>query len=263
MTDPEGRAGPVRYRRELPCRAPRHQVFAAVATLGGLRRWWTPIVVGSVQPTGEVHFGFQELDEMITMRVDEVAVPQRVRWTCLMHTGEPAWSGSTIAFEVEVREPAACVLHFEHAGVDPDQVAAGWNRFLDSLIDYVETGRGVPYRAESDDALAVARAYHAAWTAGDVGEACRYLAPDLHTDVPINTYAGRDDFAAAVAAFGGLAERVELLAEFGAQDQALLLYDMHTRPWGRFRVAEQFTVSDGLIRGIRHVHDTAVLQGAT
>ena len=263
MTDPDGRAGPVCYRRELPCHAPRHEVFAAVATLGGLRRWWTPIVVGSVQPAGELHFGFQELDEVITMRVDEVAVPQRARWTCLTHTGAPAWTGSTITFEVEAREPDGCVLRFEHAGVASDQVAAGWNRFLNSLTGYVETGRGSPYRAESDHALATARAYHAAWTAGDMDEACRYLAPDLHTDVPINTYAGRDDFAAAVAGFGGLAERVELLAEFGAQDQALLLYDMYTQPWGRLRVAEQFIVADGLIREIRHVHDTAVLQGAT
>ncbi len=43
-------------------------------------------------------------------------------------------------------------------------------------------------------------------------------------------------------------------------NQALLLYDMHTQPFGRLRVAEHFTVSGGLIQRIRHVHDTAVLR---
>jgi len=107
-------------------------------------------------------------------------------------------------------------------------------------------------------ALDVARAYHDAWTAHDFDAARRLLA----ADVPINTYTGRDDFAAAVARFGALAEHVDLLAEFGSGNQALLLYDMHTLPFGRFRVAEHFTVSGGLIQRIRHVHDTAVLRGA-
>jgi len=78
---------------------------------------------------------------------------------------------------------------------------------------------------------------------------------------PHHTYTGGGDFAAAVAGFGALAEHVDLLAEFGSGEQALLLYDMHTRPFGRLRVAEHFTVSAGLIRRIRHVHDTAALLG--
>ncbi len=88
------------------------------------------------------------------------------------------------------------------------------------------------------------------------------LAAGLATEVPINTYADRDDFAEAVASFGSLAERVDLVAEFGSGHQALLLYDMHTQPYGRLRVAEHFTVSGGLIQRIRHVHDTAVLRSA-
>jgi hypothetical protein len=75
-------------------------------------------------------------------------------------------------------------------------------------------------------------------------------------------YAGRDDFADAVARFGGLADQVDLLAEFGSTTQALLLYDMHTQPFGTLRVAEHFTIGDGLIRRIRHVHDTAALRPA-
>jgi hypothetical protein len=100
-------------------------------------------------------------------------------------------------------------------------------------------------------------------TAGEFDRARGLLASDLHTDVPINTYGGRADFADAVARTASLAHRVEVLAAFGAGEHALLLYDMHTRALGRFRVAEQLTVHDGRISHIRHVHDTAALRGIT
>jgi hypothetical protein len=37
---------------------------------------------------------------------------------------------------------------------------------------------------------------------------------------------------------------------------------MTTAPFGTIRVAEHFTVADGLITGIRHVHDTVALRAA-
>jgi len=116
--------------------------------------------------------------------------------------------------------------------------------------------------ASKETALDVARAYHAAWTGGDFDAAGRRLADDLETDVPLNTYAGKEDFLAAVRAFGSRATGVRVLAEFGSGDEALLLYDMDGLPIGRFRVAEQFTVSEGRIKRICHVHDTAGLRAA-
>jgi hypothetical protein len=248
------------YLREVTCRATRQQLFAAVGTVGGLRSWWTPIAAGTVRRGGHLTFGFEDLDEAIIMHVDEVTSPSCVRWTCLEHTGASDWAGTTIRFALRGAGPEGCLLTFGHAGLPAADVAAGWDRFLASLTLLVETGRGAPYVAAGADALDVARAYHAAWTRRDFDTARRYLAADLDTDVPINTYTGGDDFAAAVASFGGLAERVDLLAEFGSGEQALLLYDMHTQPFGRLRVAEHFTVEGGLIRRIRRVHDTAALR---
>jgi len=249
------------YVRTVTCRATQERAFTAVATVGGLRGWWTPIVAGTMRAGGQLAFGFEDMDEAIVMRVDEVTSPSRVRWTCLEHSSAPDWSDTTVQFELRDARAEGCVIAFEHLGLPAAQVAAGWDRFLASLTALVETGHGAPFRA-GRTALDVARAYHLAWTAHDFDAARRFLAADLATDVPINTYAGRDDFAAAVASFGALAEHVDLLAEFGSGDQALLLYDMHTQPYGRFRVAEHFTVSGGLIQRIRHVHDTAVLRGA-
>ncbi len=248
------------YVHEVACHAARDRVFSAVATVVGLRGWWTPIVAGTTRPGGQLAFGFEDMDEAIIMGVDEVTSPSRVQWTCLEHSSAPEWSATTIQFELRDEGPEGCVLTFRHLGVAAEQVAAGWEHFLASLVRLVETGQGRPFRA-GETALDVARAYHHAWTACDFAAARRLLAADLETDVPINTYTGGDDFAAAVAGFGALAEHVELLAEFGSGQQALLLYDMHTRPFGRLRVAEHFTVRAGLIRCIRHVHDTAALLG--
>jgi len=249
------------YVRAVTCQATRERVFAAVATIGGLRGWWTPIVAGTTRAGGQLSFGFEDMDEAIVMRVDEMTGPSRVRWTCLDHSSAADWSATTIQFELSDAGSEGCILTFGHLGLPAEEVAAGWDRFLNSLVSLVETGQGAPFRA-GEAALDVARAYHHAWTAHDFDAARRFLAADLVTDVPINTYAGRDDFAAAVASFGALAEHVDLLAEFGSGNQALLLYDMHTQPFGRFRVAEHFTVNEGLIQCIRHVHDTAVLRGA-
>ncbi len=250
------------YQHEMTIQAPRERVFAAVATVGGLRGWWTPIVAGPAGPGRRLAFGFEGRDEAIVVSIDAMSPPSSVRWTCLEHTAAPGWAGTTIAFELGNAGSEGCVLWFGHKGVPAEEVAAGWDRFLTSLTRLVETGEGVPYRAPGA-AIDVARAYHAAWTGRNFAAARAYLAADLETDVPMNTYRGADDFVAAVARFGGLAERVELLAEFGSDGQALLLYDLHTETIGRFRVAEQFTVDDGLIRRIRHVHDTAVLRSAT
>jgi hypothetical protein len=116
--------------------------------------------------------------------------------------------------------------------------------------------------AAVDDALAVVRAYHAAWTGRRFDEARALLAAQLAVEAPINEYSTRDSFAEALAAFGGLVRDVELLAELAGDREAMLLYDMAVEGLGRLRVAEHFTVVDGKIAGIRQVHDTEALRAA-
>lgn len=249
------------YTRDVAIQAPRDIVFDAVATLRGLRSWWTPIVTGTARIGGHITFGFEDLDEAIVMRVHDMVRPTGLRWTCLEHTSAPGWVGTEITFELAESDLGKCVVIFRHTGLPAGDVAAGWDRFLASLTRLAETGNGEPYTA-SAPALDVARAYHAAWTHRDFDVARGYLAENLSTEVPLNSHAGRDDFAEAVARFGALADRVDLLAEFGHGDQALLLYDMYTQPVGLLRIAEHFTVDNGQIRRIRRVHDTVSLRSA-
>jgi len=109
-------------------------------------------------------------------------------------------------------------------------------------------------------ALAVVRAYHRAWTSQDFDEAGRCLSDDLSTDVPINTYGSKAEWIEAVRGTRQAITSIEVLAEFSNDGEALLLYDMEIKPLGDIRIAEHFTVADGRITGIRHVHDTAALR---
>jgi hypothetical protein len=109
--------------------------------------------------------------------------------------------------------------------------------------------------------LEVAKAYHRAWSTRDLQSADRFLAEDLEVEVPINVYAGKADFLAAVERTAKQTSNVKLLAEFSNGSEALLLYDM-TLPFGELRVVEHFTISGGRIRKLRQIHDTAVLRAS-
>ncbi len=113
----------------------------------------------------------------------------------------------------------------------------------------------------NDDALTIARAYHHAWTMGTFAEAGRHLADGLVVEVPINTYATKADFLRAVEMTREMASGIDVLAEFGTTDEALLLYDLQLSI-ANLRVAEHFTITDGQITRIRQIHDTAALRAA-
>ena len=113
-----------------------------------------------------------------------------------------------------------------------------------------------------DDALAVVRAYHESWTSGRFDHAADLLASELEVQVPINDYPTAESFADALEAFGSIVERVDLLSEMSAGNEAMLLYDMDVQGLGKLRIAEHFTVADGKIARIRQIHDTATLKAA-
>jgi uncharacterized protein YndB with AHSA1/START domain/ketosteroid isomerase-like protein len=113
-----------------------------------------------------------------------------------------------------------------------------------------------------NDALTIATAYHDAWTRKSFDEATALLADGLEVEVPINDYPTAEAFAQALRGFGSMTRGVELLSAMGAEDEAMLLYDMEVDGLGAMRVAEHFTVRDGSIERIRQIHDTAALRAA-
>jgi uncharacterized protein YndB with AHSA1/START domain len=135
------------YARQLTIHAAADRVFDAIATLDGLRRWWTTIVTGSAVPGGTLRFGFAGLDEQIVMHVDAVRPRSAITWSYVAHTRDDEWTGSVVHFELAGREPQACELNFRHTAIARELVAQGWEHFLASLAGYAEHGTGSPYGA--------------------------------------------------------------------------------------------------------------------
>ena len=114
----------------------------------------------------------------------------------------------------------------------------------------------------SAETRSVVQAYHRGWTQKRFDQSVQLLAPGLLVEVPVNDYPTRESFAQALAAFGALVDRVDLVAELTQGDQAMLLYDMDVKGLGRLRVAEHFTISAGKIVRLRQIHDTVAIRAA-
>ncbi|GAB3987138.1 nuclear transport factor 2 family protein [Actinoallomurus acanthiterrae] len=105
-------------------------------------------------------------------------------------------------------------------------------------------------------ALQTALAYHRAWTGKDLDLAMTYLADDVVCDAP----AGRLEGIAAYRDFlAPFAERfligAEMIAAFGDEGTAVLMYDTETIPAKSAPAAEYVRVRDGKIIYNRFVFD--------
>ncbi|MDP9148451.1 MAG: SRPBCC domain-containing protein [Myxococcota bacterium] len=140
------------YARRVAFGATRERVFDGIATVEGLKGWWTTRVSGSAVPRGELRFEFEGLEEHILMRVEKSERPSSVRWTCLEHTELEHWSGTHVTFDLAPRGPEGCELSFRHVGLTPglecyEMCEDGWEHFLASLVRYIDEGEGTPFGA--------------------------------------------------------------------------------------------------------------------
>jgi hypothetical protein len=78
---------------------------------------------------------------------------------------------------------------------------------------------------EASAALRVALAYHRAWTTGDVDLALTYVADDIVCDAPAGRIEGRDAYRAFLGPFARTLLGATLIAAFGDEDRALMMYD--------------------------------------
>ena len=143
------------YARELTIEAPCERVFDAIATLDGIRGWWTPLVTGSDEAGRTMRLEFEGLEEHIDLRVKSARRPSEVEWSVVEHTSLDEWMGTRIRFELSPRSDGTCSLAFQHIGLSPrlacyDDCEAGWDHFLESVVALAERGRGKPFRAARD-----------------------------------------------------------------------------------------------------------------
>jgi hypothetical protein len=111
-------------------------------------------------------------------------------------------------------------------------------------------------------ALDIALAYHRAWTSRDLEKAMTYIADEIVCDAP----AGRLEGAAAYRQFMGLFLQIltgsELIAAFGDDETAIVVYDTETVPVKSAPGAECVTVKAGRITYSRFIFDRAPFDAA-
>lgn len=117
--------------------------------------------------------------------------------------------------------------------------------------------------SDHSPALEVARSYLAALDTHDMATVARYLAEDVVFDSPIQHHTSITTLLPALAAFGEIQTGdIRMIAAFGDQEQALVLFDVPTGPFGSLRTAVHYTVRDGKIQTANPVFDaTAVNAG--
>lgn len=105
-------------------------------------------------------------------------------------------------------------------------------------------------------ALDIARAYHLAWTTGgDLAEAMTYIADDIVCRTPAGRLDGAAAFRGFMEPFTKIVTRSALLAAYGDDTTAVVMYDTDTAPVPDAPGAECVTVVDGKITEMRIIFD--------
>jgi hypothetical protein len=111
-------------------------------------------------------------------------------------------------------------------------------------------------------ALETALAYHRAWTNGDFGRAMTYVAEDIVCQAPSGRLQGAEAFRAFMGPFAQMLTRSELLASFGDDTTAVLVYDTDTIPVSGAPAAERVKVVDGRIAHMWIIFDRTPFEAA-
>ena len=111
-------------------------------------------------------------------------------------------------------------------------------------------------------ALRTALAYYHAWTGHDLDKAMSYIAPDIVCDVPAGRLEGAGAYRAFIGPFVQILTGSTLIAAFGDDTTALIMYDTETVLVASAPGAECVTISDGKITYSRFIFDRAPFDAA-
>ena len=107
----------------------------------------------------------------------------------------------------------------------------------------------------STTAVQIAVAYYQAWTSHDFDQAMTYVAEDIVCLAPAGRYEGAEAFRGFMGPFVQIVTRSHLIAAFGDDKTALLMYDTGTVPVHDAPGAEFVTVTNGKISQIKIIFD--------
>jgi len=111
-------------------------------------------------------------------------------------------------------------------------------------------------------ALEVALAYYHAWTGHDLDKAMSYIADDIVCDAPAGRLEGATAYRNFMGPFVQILTGSELVAAFGDDVKAVVMYDTETVPVRSAPGAECVTVKDGEIIRSLFIFDRAPFDAA-
>jgi hypothetical protein len=109
-----------------------------------------------------------------------------------------------------------------------------------------------------DIALAMTRA----WTSHDLKTAATLVADDVVFEGPLAQTQGIDPYLKGLTGLSQTVKDFKLIAAFGDEQQALLMYDLITEPYGTLTCAKQLTVRDGKITRDKLTFDSHQIRAA-
>ena len=143
------------YEKTLRIAATPDALFDALTTVTGLSAWWSR-ATGSGETGGQLKF-FMNAPEPLVLRVVAAVRPTSVQWTVTACDFLTDWVGTRPTFTITAGDDDTSELHFRHRGLTGEldcieMCSRGWDHYLASLRDYVETGRGSPRGSAGDQA---------------------------------------------------------------------------------------------------------------
>ena len=111
-------------------------------------------------------------------------------------------------------------------------------------------------------ALEVALAYYHAWTTHDLDKAMSFIADDIVCDAPPGRLDGIAAYRNFMAPFVQILTGSELVAAFGDEERAVVMYDTQTLPVKNAPGAECVTVKHGKITRSLFIFDRAPFDAA-
>jgi len=124
-------------------------------------KWWTELSNKALQVGDKLTVQFEKTTTWV-MTVSEAVMNQSLVWqvTEANHDLEnistkDEWKGTTIKWQIEENETGSKVS-FTHEGLVPalecyDICEGGWVYFLESLKNYLDTGKGNPHKGALDE----------------------------------------------------------------------------------------------------------------
>ena len=107
-------------------------------------------------------------------------------------------------------------------------------------------------------ALQVALAYYDAWRNHDHATAMKVVADNVVSETPFGLIEGGEVLHKSESEFAGMLKGATLIAAFGDENTALLMYYTHTHPVPSVLSSKHFAVEDGRITGLKAVFDKSV-----